>query len=76
MERKKVIKEFYRVYRQLQKRNNLRLYSRFSIYNDNIIEIWQYKGEKRVRNICKVKEDDEIKCYKRAIEALKNYEMR
>ena len=41
------VKEFYRVYRPLQKKHNLRMHSRFSIYDDGFIEIWEYTGEKR-----------------------------
>ena len=45
----------------------------FDIYGNNLIEIWEYAGEVRKRCICKVKEEDEIACYKRAIEMLISY---
>lgn len=51
------VKEFYRVYRPLQKKHNLRMHSRFSIYDDGFIEIWEYTGEKRGKCVCKVKEE-------------------
>lgn len=49
------VKEFYRVYRPLQKKHNLRMHSRFSIYDDGFIEIWEYIGEQRSKCVCKVK---------------------
>lgn len=73
-ERRTVIKQFYELYRRLQRKHNFRMHSRFSIYDDGLIEIWEYKGDKRIRNICKVKEEKEVDCYKRAIETLANYD--
>lgn len=72
-ERRAVIHGYYQIYRQLQKRNDLREYSHFDIYGNNRIEIWEYAGERRRKCVCKVKEDSEIECYKRATEELKNY---
>ena len=54
-EYREVIRRFYEVYRPLQKRHNLRLHSHFSIYDDGLIEIWEYKGEQRSKCVCKVK---------------------
>lgn len=51
-----------------------KMHSRFSIYDDGLIEIWQYNGDTRTRAVCKIKEEDEVDCYKRAIEALENFE--
>ena len=47
----------------------------FSIYEseDDLIEIWEYKGETRGKCIVRAKETEEIDCYKRAIDELKNY---
>lgn len=67
------VKEFYRVYRPLQKKYNLRMHSRFSIYDDGFIEIWEYTGEKRGKCVCKVKEEKDVECYKRAAEELQSY---
>lgn len=67
------VKEFYRVYRPLQKKHNLRMHSRFSIYDDGFIEIWEYIGEQRSECVCKVKEEKDVECYKRATEELQNY---
>lgn len=72
-QRRAVIKEFYQLYRPLQKRYNLRLHSHFSIYGGDFIKIWQYKGEERVKLFCKAEEDSEIECYKRVIEELKSH---
>lgn len=69
-----VVKEYYRIYRPLQKKYNLRDHHHFSIYSDGLIEIWEYKGDERKRLICKVTEETDIQCFKRAIEELKNYE--
>lgn len=52
-ERRKALREFYSIYRRLQKKHTLRLHSHFSIYDDGLIEIWEYKGDQRTRAICK-----------------------
>lgn len=72
-ERRELIHEYYQIYRQLQKKHSLREHSYFDIYGKNLIEIWEYAGEKRGKCVCKVKEETETACYKRAIEELKNY---
>lgn len=72
-ERRELIHEYYQIYRQLQKRHGLREHSHFDIYGNNLLEIWEYVGEKRGKCVCKVKEENEAACYKRAIEELKNY---
>lgn len=72
-ERRKALKEFYGVYRQLQKENGLRMHSSFSMYDDGLIEIWEYQGDRRTRNVCKIQGESETECYKRATETLKRY---
>lgn len=72
-DRRIAISKFYRVYRQAQRVSNLRMHSRFSLYDDGLIEIWEYRGEQKTRNICKIKEESETECYKRATEAVENY---
>lgn len=64
---------FYQTYRPLQQKYNLRMHSHFSIYGGGIIEIWEYESYKKGRCICEIKEDDEIACYKKAMEMLENY---
>lgn len=72
-ERTALIQEYYRIYRQIQKGHSLREHSHFDIYGNNLIEIWEYVGERRGKCVCKIKENSEAACYKRAIEELKNY---
>lgn len=69
----RIVRKFYEVYRPLQKKYNLRSHMKFSIYDDGMIEIWEYSGETRKKCVCKVKEATDVECYKRAIEELKNY---
>ncbi len=71
-EYKEIERKFYEIYSPLQKKYNLLYHMRFSIYDDGLIEIWEYdvKTEKR---ILRVKETEDIECYKRAIELLSNY---
>lgn len=49
----------------------MRMHSRFSLYDDGLIEIWEYRGEQKTRSICKIKEESETECYKRATECYK-----
>ena len=72
-ERRKLIDRFYRIYRSLQERYSLREQSHFDLCGNNSIEIWEYENNKRKRCICKVKDEEELTCYKRAIEELESY---
>lgn len=67
------VHEFYEVYEPLRKKYNLRYHSRFSIYDDGYIEIWQYEGDVKKRLICKVKESDDAEVYKRAAELMRSF---
>lgn len=67
------VKEFYRVYRPLQKKHNLRMHSRFSIYDDGIYRNLGVYRRARSKCVCKVKEEKDVECYKRATEELQNY---
>lgn len=74
---KKAAHEFYGAYRELQKRMNLRMASHFSMYTDNYIEIWEYRGEVKGRLVLKVKiqkgeEDSDAECYEKAADLIKN----
>lgn len=71
-EYKELIQEFYRVYRLAKEKQNLRMNDHFG-RDGNLIEIWEYDGEKRKRCVCKVREENEAECYRRAIELLKIY---
>lgn len=74
-EYKEIVRKFYEIYRPLQKKYNLRYHMHFSIYEseDDLIEIWEYSGETRGKCIVRAKETEDIDCYKRAIDVLKNY---
>ncbi len=74
-EYKEIVRKFYEIYRPLQKKYNLRYHMHFSIYEseDDLIEIWEYSGETRGKCIVRAKETEDIDCYKRAIDKLKNY---
>lgn len=72
-QRSALIHEYYRIYRQLKERHSLREHSHFDLYGNNLIEIWEYAGGRKKRCVCKVREEDETACYKRAIEMLKSY---
>lgn len=68
-----VVREFYAIYRPLQKKYNLRDHMHFDIYKDGLIEIWEYEGETRKKCISIAREEKDIDCYKRAIDDLKYY---
>lgn len=72
-EYKKVVKNFYEIFRPLQRKYHLRSHMNFSLYDDGLIEIWEYKDERKGKCILRVNETEDIECYKRAIEELKSY---
>lgn len=72
-EYREVVREFYALYRPLQKRYGLRMHSHFDIYSAGTIKIWEYHGEKRGSCICSAKEEADIDCYRRAIQELISY---
>lgn len=72
-EYKEIVRKFEEIYRPLRKRYNLRSHMHFSIYDDGLIEIWEYRGETKGKCILRVKETESVDCYKRAIEELNNY---
>ena len=72
-ERRASIHTFYQVYRPLQKGRDIRSHMHFDVYGENLIEVWEYVGGTKERCICRVREDDEVTCYKRAIEILMIY---
>ena len=61
-----VVREFYALYRPLQKEHNLRYHMHFDLQNDGLIEIWEYEGEKQKRCISIAREENDIDCYRRA----------
>lgn len=72
-ERRALIHKFYQLYRTIRENCDIRHHMHFDIYGNNLIEIWEYEGDRKGRCICKVKEDTEIACYQRAIEMLESY---
>lgn len=67
------VRRFYEVYRPIQRRYNLRAHSSFSLYRPGFIKIYQ-GDESDKKLIVKVEEDEDIECYKRATDALMNWE--
>ena len=65
-ERTKAIREFYREYEQIRKKYNLRMHSLTSLYDEGLIKIWRYEGEKRKELILTCKEEDDVELYKKA----------
>ena len=72
-EYKEIVRKFYRIYRPLQKKYNLRSHMHFNIYDEGLIEIWEYRGETQGKCIVRAKEKEDIDCYKRTIDELENY---
>lgn len=67
-----LVKRFYRIFRPLQKKYKLQMHSYFSVYDEALIEIYIYEGEKRCY-ICKFKEEDAEDCYSKAIRELERF---
>lgn len=73
----RAMKRFDEVYNPMRKKYNLRSHICTSLYDDALIEVWEYHGEMKGKCICRVKEKESIDCYERATEHLKQYaEMR
>ena len=67
------VRNFYQTYRPIARRHNLRLHSRFSLYEDGFIKIYQGDGKDK-KQIIKVEEKDDALCYRRATDALISWE--
>lgn len=59
------VRRFYEVYRPIARRHNLRLHSKFSMYDDGFIKIFQGEGQDK-KQIIKVEEKDDALCNRRA----------
>lgn len=70
---KKAVNDFYRVYVPARQKYSLRMDANFSMFDDGVIEIWRYERERRVEQVCKVKEVDDVICYKRAKREIEDY---
>ena len=67
-----VVKRFYVIYLPLGRKYNLNIYSKFKVGRPGIIKIYQGDWPKQ-NQIIKVERDEDIDCYKRAIEELESW---
>lgn len=63
---KEAVNSFYRIYRELQKKYDLRMNSSSNIRGGSTIEVLEKKGKTKTR-LFKVTEEDDTACYKRAV---------
>lgn len=70
--RNAALDKFYKVYRELQKYDNLRLHTRESVYEDTLIEIYRYNGDKRGERVLRVTQEDTAAAYEQAAEQAEN----
>lgn len=66
------IHKFYKVYRELQKYDNLRLHTHESIYDDTLIEAYRYHGEKKGERVLRVTQEKTTDAYIQATDQVKN----
>lgn len=66
------IHKFYKVYRELQKYDNLRLHTHESIYDDTLIEAYRYHGEKKGEKVLRVTQENSADAYERAADQVEN----
>ena len=67
-----VVKRFYAIYLPLGRKYNLSIYSKFGVGRPGIIKIYQGDWPKQ-NQIIKVERDEDIDCYKRAIDELESW---
>ncbi|WP_371296817.1 hypothetical protein [Ruminococcus sp.] len=67
-----VVKRFYAIYLPLGRKYNLNIYSKFKVGRPGIIKIYQGDWPKQ-NQIINVERDEDIDCYKRAIEELESW---
>lgn len=67
------VERFYKIYRELQEKYDLHMHSAFSVYEDGLIEVWEYIGRKKERCICKIMDEEDTACYERAAQELELY---
>ena len=63
------VRRFCEIYRPVARRYNLRLHSKFSLYDDGFIKIYQDK-----KQVIKVEGKDSTLCYRKATEAVISWE--
>lgn len=67
-----VVKRFYAIYLPLSRKYNLSIYSKFRVERTGTIKIYQGDWPKQ-NQIIKVERDEDIDCYRRAIEELESW---
>ena len=67
-----VVKRFYVIYLPLSRKYNLSIYSKFGVGRTGTIKIYQGDWPKQ-NQIIKVERDEDIDCYRRAIEELESW---
>lgn len=66
------IHKFYKVYRELQKYDNLRLHTHESIYDDTLIEAYRYNGEQKGKRVLRVTQENTADAYEQAADQVEN----
>ena len=66
------IHDFYKVYRELQKYDNLRLHTRESIYDEALIEVYRYHGEKKDERVIRITQEDAATTYIQATDQVRS----
>lgn len=67
------VKRFYAIYLPLKKKYSLRSHINISLYDDALIEIWEYDGDTKKKRVLKIEESNGTDCYNRAAEWLQLY---
>lgn len=66
------IHKFYKVYRELQKYDNVRLHTHESVYDDALIEAYRYNGENRGARVLRVTQKNTADAYEQAADQVEN----
>lgn len=73
-ERREAMHKFYHAYRNLQRKYDLRICTKFDVYGNNFIEIWEFGNRAKGGRVCQVREESETACFRKAAEELKHYD--
>ena len=66
------IHKFYNAYRELQQYEDLRLHTHEGIYDDALIEVYRYHGEKKGERVLRVTQEDTARAYEQAAELVES----
>ena len=69
--RTEAIDSFYEAYRELQQYDSVRMHSRTGLWEDTLIEITRYYGERKGERILRVTQEDEAAAYEQAADQVK-----